>query len=259
MILFEDVHSGKNNYVYCQSDENLRFAEHTHYGYEVIVVREGELICTLYKTPLRLTAGKAMLILPNQIHSYETPSHSKSFLCVFSPDNVEEFFRETENTFFESPVFDFDDAEKLDQLKKGASNRFLVKSILYYICGKALSASKVRGRTDSAAPDFTYKLLYYVQENYAEDISLKMLSERLGYNYTYLSQLFRKTFHCGFPEFLNGYRLELAANLLRSTKKTVAQIGNDCGFRTIRNFNVAFLKKYGTTPTAYRRGSEKNT
>lgn len=252
MILFEDVHSGKNNYVYCQTDENLRFAEHTHYGYEVIVVREGELICTLYKAPLRLTAGKAMLILPNQIHSYETPSHSKSFLCVFSPDNVEEFFRETENTFFESPIFDFDDMEKLDLLKRGASNKFLVKSILYYICGKAFSSSRVKG-ADSSAPDFTYKLLYYVQENYAEDISLKTLSEQLGYNYTYLSQLFRKTFHCGFPEFLSGYRLDRACTLLKTTKKTVAQICNECGFRTIRNFNAAFLKKFGMSPTAYRR------
>lgn len=256
MILFENIHSGKNNYLYCQTDKNLSFAEHTHFGYEFIAVQKGELVCTLFHTPMTLSAGKAMLILPNQIHSYETKEYSESFLCVFSPDIVEDFFRETNGEFFEVPVFDFHDDEKIGVLKNSSSNRFAVKSVLYYICGRAFDSSKLQKRM-TADPDFTYKLLYFVQENYAEDISLKLLAEKLGYNYTYLSCLFHKTFQCHFSEFIRGYRLERACDLLKTTDKSVARVAIDCGFHTIRNFNYAFSEKYHLTPTEYRKRESK--
>lgn len=252
MVIFEDVHSGKNNYLYCQIDKNLSFAEHTHFGYEFIFVKKGELVCTLYNTPVTLNAGKAMLILPNQIHSYETKEHSESFLCVFSPDYVEDFFRETNGEFFEVPVFDFDDQGKIDLLLNNSTNRFLIKSVLYHICGTAIE-SKLQQRVNASDPDFTYKLLYYVQENFAEDISLKTLAQKLGYNYTYLSQLFHKTFHSGFSEFIRSYRLERAVDLLKDPDKQIARVAIDCGFHTIRNFNYAFVEKYGITPTEYRK------
>lgn len=253
MVLFEDFHSGKNNYIYCQSDKNLRFTEHTHFGFEFIVVKEGELTCTLYKEQKTLTAGKAMLILPNQIHSYETTTSSESFLCVFSPDLVEEFSRETNGAFFEDPVFDFDEFDKVELLKTERENKYMMRSVLYYICAKVFSSSKLVKHEQSTDPDFTYKLLYFVQENYAEEISLKSLAEGLGYNYTYLSHLFNETFHMGFSEFISGYRLDRASELLKATDKTVARIAIECGFKTIRNFNFSFQKRYGVTPTAYRK------
>lgn len=53
-------------------------------------------------------------------------------------------------------------------------------------------------------------------------------------------------------DYLNTYRLKMAANLLRGTDRTVTEIALSCGFNHLSYFSKTFLQTYGCTPTAYR-------
>jgi len=54
-------------------------------------------------------------------------------------------------------------------------------------------------------------------------------------------------------QYLIRWRLQLAANLLRSGKRTVAAIAADVGYDSEAAFNRAFKRELGVTPAAWRR------
>ena len=59
-------------------------------------------------------------------------------------------------------------------------------------------------------------------------------------------------------DFINGYRIELAQELLKSSSHknfTVLAIAQESGFKSRSAFYEAFRKQTGTTPANYRKSS----
>jgi AraC-like DNA-binding protein len=54
--------------------------------------------------------------------------------------------------------------------------------------------------------------------------------------------------------YLADWRLELAAEALRTTSRSVLQIGAEVGYESEAAFNRAFKRKFGKPPAQYRRG-----
>ncbi|MBO7046943.1 MAG: response regulator [Prevotella sp.] len=52
--------------------------------------------------------------------------------------------------------------------------------------------------------------------------------------------------------FFRTYKLNHAAELLKSGKYTVSEIADKCGFSTQSHFSVVFKKQFGVTPTEYK-------
>ena len=52
--------------------------------------------------------------------------------------------------------------------------------------------------------------------------------------------------------FFRTYKLNRAAELLKSGKYTVSEVSDKCGFSTQSHFSVVFKKQFGVTPTEYR-------
>jgi AraC-like DNA-binding protein len=53
--------------------------------------------------------------------------------------------------------------------------------------------------------------------------------------------------------YLVHWRLQLAARLLRTTRKTVMQLAFDVGYESEAAFNRAFKREFGLPPAQYRR------
>ena len=53
--------------------------------------------------------------------------------------------------------------------------------------------------------------------------------------------------------YLARWRLQLAARLLRSTRKTVMNVAMDVGYESEAAFNRAFKREFGAPPAQYRR------
>jgi AraC-like DNA-binding protein len=56
-----------------------------------------------------------------------------------------------------------------------------------------------------------------------------------------------------FCDYINSLRLAEAEKILNNKSYTITEIAGMSGFSTIRTFNRAFLKKYGISPSAYRK------
>ena len=92
-----------------------------------------------------------------------------------------------------------------------------------------------------------------VKENYAENLTLKDLSEKYYVNAAYLGQLFRKKYEVSFKDYLNNYRMEKAAQLLVRTDKKIYEIAEEVGYRDLDYFVNRFIAAKGCTPAKFRK------
>lgn len=96
------------------------------------------------------------------------------------------------------------------------------------------------------------KIKLYIEQHYAENISLKSIAHKFYINPVYLGQLFKKVNGVYFNEFLLELRITEAKRLLRQTDKKIYEIADDVGFRNADYFVSQFAKVEGMTPTEYR-------
>lgn len=90
-------------------------------------------------------------------------------------------------------------------------------------------------------------------EMFFSEITLKELAETYERNEKYMGRLFKKEMGITFSEYKQNKRLELAESLICTSNKKIIDIALECGFNNISYFNRTFQRKYGVSPTVYRK------
>ena len=103
------------------------------------------------------------------------------------------------------------------------------------------------------------RVLNFCQEHFREGLSIKMVASELSLSEGYISHLFAYRIHQSFPDYVNALRLNEAIHLMQQGGRTLSDISASCGFSSIRTFNRSFLKKYGITPSQYRKNMKLST
>ena len=97
------------------------------------------------------------------------------------------------------------------------------------------------------------KVITIIDYDITADLSLKAIAEQLFVNPGYLSTAFKRESGQTLTEYVHSQRTERAASLLRCTNMQIQDISASVGIMDINYFIRLFKKKYGITPTAYRR------
>lgn len=98
-----------------------------------------------------------------------------------------------------------------------------------------------------------YEIIRYLQEHYAEKLTLEELSETFFISSTYLCRLFKQTTGFTIIEYLNTIRVQEAQRRLRDTHAKVSQIAEDTGFDSIAHFGRVFKGIVKRSPLQYRK------
>lgn len=93
----------------------------------------------------------------------------------------------------------------------------------------------------------------YIQANFDSPISLDTVSQQVGFNAAYFSQLFKKETGVNFLEYLTDLRIKEAKRLLANPRKTIADIALDVGYSDVKHFSKLFAKSAGIQPSQYRK------
>lgn len=101
-------------------------------------------------------------------------------------------------------------------------------------------------------------LLDFVDNNYAEPLTLKEMARHFHFNPSYLSSYFAANNKEGFTEYLNKIRTGKAAELLREREATIAEISERVGYSDHSYFSRVFKKATGYSPSEYRRYHAKS-
>lgn len=103
------------------------------------------------------------------------------------------------------------------------------------------------------------KLLFDEQRVFLDpDLKLTDIASMTGSNRTYVSRFFNREQKISFFDFVNGYRVRFAIELLRSSDEKMEVIAEKSGFNSRQSFHRVFSKVTGLTPERFRSGNEGN-
>ena len=74
-----------------------------------------------------------------------------------------------------------------------------------------------------------------------------------NYSSSHFMRWFKEMTGTSYIEYLIEYRLGKAAQELKITNDTVLEIAQRTGFENIANFNRLFKKRFGITPSLFRK------
>ena len=86
-----------------------------------------------------------------------------------------------------------------------------------------------------------------------EALTLRALSDRLGYSEFYTTRKFREISGMPLRDYLRGRRLAFALKEVRDSERSLLDIALDYGFSSHEAFTRAFKDAFGVTPSAYRK------
>lgn len=249
MILYEQQRSTGNDYIYRQFDENLNFQLHFHNSFELILCQKGVVIITLDRNTYELSEGESLLILPNQVHSYATRTYSKTFILIFASTYVSKFYKKSLLQCATDPKITLSDNAFIQQIQS-EENVYLLKSLLYYVI--FLYTQKEQINRDIKYTSLMCSILNYVDEHYAENISLLSLSKELGYDYNYISSIFNARFSTNFLDYVNTYRINKACEIIEQEKEySIYELASIVGYSSLRTFHRNFRKMKQISPLEY--------
>ena len=93
-----------------------------------------------------------------------------------------------------------------------------------------------------------------IETRYSEELTVQELSSQVFVTPQYLSRLFRKFLGVSVYEYLTGYRINKAKELLLThTHMKIQEISLASGFTDTSHFISIFRKYTGTTPLDFRK------
>ena len=97
-----------------------------------------------------------------------------------------------------------------------------------------------------------HHMLQYIEQHYAEPISLQVLSSSISISVSECIRCFKDTLMMTPINYIRMFRLIKAEEQILHTNKTISEIAYDCGFPETSYFNKCFKKQYKQTPLQYR-------
>ena len=98
----------------------------------------------------------------------------------------------------------------------------------------------------------------WIQEHYAEELSLSALAQRYHVDSSYLSKMFRQEMGESLILYITHKRVEKAKEYMQNTEMNLADIAFLVGYDDYTYFSRVFKKTIGNSPREYRATIEEN-
>ena len=95
----------------------------------------------------------------------------------------------------------------------------------------------------------------YIEQSYANPLlNLSQMAQDFGMTENFLYYFFRTRMQKSFAQYLEDKRLEKAQALIaENTKESLSALAERCGYANTQTFRRAFKKRYGLTPSEFKR------
>ncbi len=106
---------------------------------------------------------------------------------------------------------------------------------------------------EGSANYYVSKAEDFVRSNYCNPIKVTDIANYVCINRSYLYTLFQKTLGISPQQYLTGYRIGKAVELLQLTQLPIESIAISCGYSDPLVFSKAFRQEKKMSPSAYRK------
>ena len=251
-------------------------ALHWHRSMELIFVKKGRGLIQLGEHTVEAVAGDVVVLPPETLHAlrmlsgnrmdYENFIFGVDFLGSGAADVCaqdylvplsggrllrEMVLRPDSDGYW--PVHDcLVLAEKLCE-GKDRGYELGVKGAMLQLLSHLVALNPQPPRAESRDVALLRELVQYVQQSYAQRLTVAEAAARCGFSPSHFMRWFRQMTGSSFGAYVKECRLAAAAEQLRRTGEKVQSVAEACGFESLANFNRLFLDRYGTTPSRYRK------
>ncbi len=92
-----------------------------------------------------------------------------------------------------------------------------------------------------------------IQSDPARPLGVAEAARACNLTPSYFSRLFKARMRMGFADYLQGHRLNLAAEIIASTDLPIAQVAYRVGIASPAHLSRSFAARFGMSPREYRR------
>ena len=101
------------------------------------------------------------------------------------------------------------------------------------------------------------KVTYYIETHLDDELDVSTLAKEAGYSPYHFCRIFKLHIGESAMSYATRLKLERAASEVMYGKKSMIDIAFDAGYQTPTGFLKAFKLRFGTTPTAYQKDTQK--
>lgn len=237
---------------------------HSHPHYEIYFLKSGERSFFLSNALFKLEAPIILIIPPHALHKTEGGAFERYNVNI-SPNYLDDYQKEIlqrkalhilSPTALEMQRFveHLETAIKERNSKHGENIARVLFSYLVFLLDKVPQDEfSPKAITKESIPPIILKIIDYLNEHYAEKITLALIAEKFFLSKTALSYAFKKHIDCSLIDFLLSIRITKAKEYLLNSKKSVETIAELCGFSSANYFGLIFKQKENLSPTQYRK------
>ncbi|UCS92741.1 AraC family transcriptional regulator [Echinicola marina] len=102
------------------------------------------------------------------------------------------------------------------------------------------------------------KVYSFTFNNFKRNITLEEVAELVHLNPTAFCRYFKKSTKKTYSKFLNEIRVGYACKLLIEEKLNISEVGYECGFNNLSNFNRQFKNVMEISPSEYMKKHKKH-
>lgn len=240
-------------------------------AYEFTFVTEGAIHFTTQDRDYALSGNDIFMTRPNEIHSTNLLPLSAGEIIWFQldvsdPENflflsraaAEELIQELaeiEEHVFRPGGRIFGDIRRAFDLAGPGCQRHLVCSYLTLILYELISYSRKQAKALSSSPAQSFspdiqKVLSYIQEHLAEELSLEALALLSRLSVSQFKQKFRSQVGMAPRHYINYHKIQLAKEML-SKGVSITDTAMELGFGSSSYFTVVFKRYSACTPSEY--------
>lgn len=259
----------------CRPAHSFGPATREHYLFHYVLRGEGVLYGSSREGELQkfsVHEGQGFLIYPDQINTYVADSESPwEYVWIeFDGLRVKENLDATDLSCA-APIYEAkSDAMRDDMVEEmryivshGKSPILHTMGHLYlffdYFTRSAESAKRAASELSGVHDAYVSKVISYIEQHYAEDLTVEKLAAVCGIDRSHLGKTFRDAVGKSPRSFLREFRMAQAASLLRSTDLTVSEVAKRVGYDNPLHFSRAFKDVEGKSPTEWRSAHSSST
>lgn len=249
---------------------------HWHKELELLLVLEGNASLQVGQQSYPVSSGVFAFIPSNAVHMVlgEPDTAFRFIAVVFHPDFIRSFGNDAIQEKYLTPLskwlfhcpFVIEEADAYRKLilditskyqKKGTGYELYIKARLLELCFLVYQYAEQYQIQKQDSKDYRTSLIkemmLYLQNQCSETVTLSKMADHFHISKGHLCRFFKGMTNMSPIDYLNYYRINKSAQLLRDTNLEISVVAGQTGFNNISYYNRTFRKYMHMTPGEYRK------